>query len=189
MNLRGPKVTLIHPSSVWQACGKSSTKFPHGELVERLPTPRKCPWNFHKVFEISNFHENQYFLGISFLRNFPVGWDSMDLAVALPCLYFETCIWIFNIFWTRNALCLSIDKNMVNSTRKCISLSFWAGPSLSGLAAVSVLLFGKKKYFHSTSHYSSSRKISALRVIITLHWEYSCSTSYGWVSAHMAIVR
>ena len=36
MNLRGARVTPIHRGSVWQSCGKPSTKFPHGPLVECL---------------------------------------------------------------------------------------------------------------------------------------------------------
>ena len=45
-------------------------------------------------------------------------------------------------------------QNEVNSIKFSISLSFCAGPSLPGLATVSVLLFEKEEYFHSTSHYS-----------------------------------
>ena len=41
-------------------------------------------------------------------------------------------------------------------------VSFFAGPTLAGLATVSVILYEKEEYFHSTSHYSSSRETSAL---------------------------
>ena len=39
-DLRGASLTPIHIGSVWQACGKPSTKFPHGGLVE-------CPFFLH----------------------------------------------------------------------------------------------------------------------------------------------
>ena len=57
-------------------------------------------------------------------------------------------------------------QNIDNSIKFSKVSSFSAGPSLAGLATVSVLLFEKEEYFHSTSHYSSRRKnTSALRVI------------------------
>ena len=56
-------------------------------------------------------------------------------------------------------------------------LSIGNTPALRVIHRGSVLL-SKQKALCSTSYYSSSRNISALRVI-TLHWEYPCSTSYG----------
>ena len=35
-DLRGASLAPIHLGSVWQSCGKPSTKFPHGGLVECL---------------------------------------------------------------------------------------------------------------------------------------------------------
>ena len=60
-------------------------------------------------------------------------------------------------------------RNIANSLKKLISLSFSAGPSLVGLAIVSVLLSEKEEYFHSTSPYSSRREnTSTLRVIMVI---------------------
>ena len=44
-----------------------------------------------------------------------------------------------------------IERNIVTSTIVFIGLPFFAGPRLAGLAIVSVLLFEREKYFHSTS--------------------------------------
>ena len=55
--------------------------------------PKYVLQNFYKVFEISNFHEKiDIFWEISFFRNFPVGWNPMDQALALTLPHFNTFI-------------------------------------------------------------------------------------------------
>ena len=59
-------------------------------------------------------------------------------------------------------------QNIGNSIKFSKVVSFFAGPSLAGLATVSVLLFEKEEYFHSTSHYSSRRQnTSTLQVTLS----------------------
>ena len=60
-----------------------------------------------------------------------------------------------------------IHQNIDNSIKFSEKVSFFAGPSLAGLATVSVLLFEKEEYSHSTSHYSSRRKnTTTLRITL-----------------------
>ena len=140
-DLRGSKVTPIHRGSVWQSCGKPSTKFPHGGLVECFSIPTIYFKGCYTFLEIPFFFKNWHFFSeISFFRHSPVGWDPMDLTLALSFIHFYTNIQIFNIFWTRILGLFSSElmQNMVNSIIFPISLPFSAGPSLPGLATVSV---------------------------------------------------
>ena len=96
----GPSLPGLAIVSVWQSCGKPSTKFPHGGLVECLYFPNLL---YNPYLKLRNFEKFRYFSWkSSYFRNRPVKWNPMDLALALPRLHFVTCIWIFNIFRTRN---------------------------------------------------------------------------------------
>ena len=91
---------------LWQSCGKPSTKFPHGGLVECL-----CIQNISYPFLFENLKFS--YLSIfdrkfSYFRNFQKFWNIINLVVALRFLCFITSILIFNIRLTRFSLRLHI---------------------------------------------------------------------------------
>ena len=51
--VRGPTLVQIDTVSVWQSCGKPSTKFPHGGLVECLSIsePFQIPLLIREIFK------------------------------------------------------------------------------------------------------------------------------------------
>ena len=67
-DLRGSRVRPIHRGSVWQACGKPSTKFPHGGLVE-CPSFFSRSLKFLQFLYISNFHKKWRFYWNSHSKN------------------------------------------------------------------------------------------------------------------------
>ena len=75
-----------------------------------------------------------------------------------------------------------IKKNIVVSMKFCIGLTFCAGPSLPGLATVSVLLFERKEYFHSTSHLLASKTRTSAGARL-LPGSSSCATEHLLLSS------
>ena len=109
----------------WQSCGKPSTKFPHGGLVECLCIPGLLdifPGNSH-IFEIDRSSETLQI------------WRWHCLVHILSHLSKSS------IYSGQKIMCVFIKvimQNEVNSIKFSISSSFCAGPSLPGLATVSV---------------------------------------------------
>ena len=74
---------------LWQSCGKPSTKFPHGGLVECLIIPHTFYLSLKKIANSKFLHIFLKFLIFSKFENFR---DIMDLALALPFSPFVTFI-------------------------------------------------------------------------------------------------
>ena len=76
----GPTLARLAVVLVWQSCGKPSTKFPHGELVEFLSLLhisfnfRRNSLKFHVFIKIANFLEKKLFFHIFLGRVEPYGY-------------------------------------------------------------------------------------------------------------------
>ena len=131
---------------------------------------KSTKWPSHKKLE-SDAH-----------RNCSVTWCSYSAEIKLQYMknIFQVAHFHINmVLSTRN---MFKDAHVIKS-RGALGTGFTYAPVLlfellpSDKLKLYESLFEREEHFHSTSHYSPSRKISALRNII-LHWEYRCSTSY-----------
>ena len=133
-SVRGPTLARLSNVSVWQLCGKPSTKFPHGGLVECLPIPRTSYFpRLKNLFFL-------FFLEFRIFHNFQKNRDIISLVVTLRFSCLNTFILIFDIRSTR----FSLGFLEVHRAKPCQLDQFqqimyhFAGPSLVGSAIVSV---------------------------------------------------
>ena len=98
-DVRGCLAEPIERGSVWQSCGKPSTKFPHGGLVECLSIPQLSCLSFLKNSKKSKILD--IFLKILIFSKFLEIWNLIDLTLEFTFLEIITSILIFNIRSTR----------------------------------------------------------------------------------------
>ena len=98
----GPSLASLAIVSVWQSCGKPSTKFPHGGLVECLFISHSSELSLLEKRKFRFFWGNSHFFKI--LGNL----EPHQSAQALYFLKFNTFLLIFNIRSTRFSLRLYI---------------------------------------------------------------------------------
>ena len=121
-----------------QSCGKPSTKFPHGGLVECLFIQHTSYLSLLSYLKISNF---QFFhVEMLIFRNCPKPWNIIGLVVALRFWCFNTPILIF-IIARQGFLYVFlkvIEQNIVNSTKFEWYCTIFRVPNLASLTIVFV---------------------------------------------------
>ena len=93
------RITLRALPSDWQSCGKPSSKFPHGGLVECLFFILHISYlTFQLVLENFKFSKkSRFFLELTSFLKFSKKWYMIGLVVTLFFIRFIASIFIFNI--------------------------------------------------------------------------------------------
>ena len=130
--VRGPTLARLAMVLVWQSCGKPSTKFPHGGLVECLYFPNLL---YNSSLKLQNFENFQYFHENSHIFEIDRSSGTLWIWHWHCLLYILSHLSKYSIYSGQEILCVFssiIMQNMVNSIKFSNVAPFFAGPCLSG---------------------------------------------------------